>query len=118
MAVQFNASASRQTFFSKPADTNAATIYTANEVRSSTLEAINIATTGASNVTVWLNNGTTDYLLLDALVMGANEQVVYTFGNPVMRDGWSVKVKTSNADDATFTLTVAEETGRLGAQLG
>jgi hypothetical protein len=30
-----------------------------------------------------------------------------------MRSGWAVKVMTSNADDATFTLTVAEETGRV-----
>lgn len=117
MSAIFTASASRQTFFSKPADTNAATIYTASEVRSATLEAMNIATTGASDVTVWLNNGTTDYLLLDAFVMAANTQLLHTFGNPVMRDGWSVKVKTSNADDATFTLTVAEETGRLQSGL-
>ena len=116
MSVSFNASAQRQTFFSKPANTNAATIYTCNNVRSATFEAINIATTGASNVTVWVNNGSTDYLLLDAYAMASYDQVLHTFGHPVMRDGWTVKVKTSNADDPTFVLTVAEETGILDAR--
>lgn len=118
MSIQFQANASRQTFFSKPANTNATTIYSCvlsggTSSGTATFEAINIACTGASDVTVWLNNGTTDYLLLDAFVMNANTQLLHTFGNPVMRDGWSVKVKTSNADDTTFTLTVAEETGRV-----
>lgn len=117
MPAQFNASASRQTFFSAPANTNAATIYSASQVRAATLEAISIATTGAANVTVWLNNGTTDYLLLDAYVMAANTQVLHTFGNPVLRSGWAVKVKTSSANNATFVATVAEETGRLQSDL-
>jgi hypothetical protein len=113
MAVSFQSSGSRQTFFSKPANTTSNTIYSATNVRTSTIEGMNIATTGACNVTVWLYNGTTDYLLLDAYVMAANTQLLHTFGNPVMRSGWAVKVMTSNADDATFTLTVAEETGRV-----
>lgn len=109
MSAIFTGSAPRQTFFAKPADLNAATIYTATGVQKATLEGMNIAVTGASNVTVWLNNGTTDYLLLDAFVMAANTQVLHSFGSPTLRNGWAVKVKTSNADDATFTLTVAEE---------
>lgn len=117
MSAIFTGNASRQTFFSKPANLTANTAYTCNNVRTATLEAVNIATTGASNVTVWINNGTTDYLLLDAFVMAANTQVLHTFGNPVLRDGWTIKVMTSNADDATFTVTVAEETGNLGAKL-
>ena len=108
MSVVFNSTASRQTFFSKPATTNATTIYTATNVKTATLEAINIATTGASDVTVWIGNGT-DYLLLDAYPMPANSQVLHSFGDPVLLDTWTVKVKTSNADDATFTLTMAEE---------
>jgi hypothetical protein len=109
MSASFTATASRQTFFSKPADTNAATVYSCAIPGSATLESVNIAVTGASNVTVWINNGSTDYLLLDAFVMAANTQVLHSFGNPVMRDGWAIKVKTSNADDATFVVTVAEE---------
>ena len=111
MPVSFEANGSRQTFFSKPADTNAATVYTCvlGAGDTATLEAVNIATTGASNVTVWLNNGTTDILQIDAFVMAANTQVLHSFGNPVLRDGWSIKVMTSNADDATFTVVVAEQ---------
>jgi hypothetical protein len=109
MSASFQASASRQTFFSKPANTTANTAYTCAIPGTATLESVNIAVTGASNVTVWLHNGTTDYLLLDAFVMAANTQLLHSFGNPVMRDGWAIKVMTSNADDATFCVTVAEE---------
>jgi flagellar basal body rod protein FlgG len=111
MSVSFEATGSRQTFFSKPANTTANTVYTCalGTGDTATLEAVNIAVTGASNVTVWVNNGTTDYLLLDAFVMAANTQLLHSFGNPVLRDGWSIKVMTSNADDATFTVVVAEQ---------
>jgi O-glycosyl hydrolase len=111
MPVSFDSNGSRQTFFSRPANTTANTVYTCalGVGDTATLEAVNIATTGASNVTVWINNGTTDYLQMDAVVMAANTQVLHTFGNPVLRDGWSVKVMTSNADDATFTVVMAEQ---------
>ena len=111
MAVSFEANGSRQTFFSKPSNTTANTVYTCalSDGSTATLEAINIACTGACNITIWLNNGTTDYLLLDAFVMAANTQVLHDFGNPVLRDGWAIKVMTSNADDATFTVVVAEQ---------
>jgi O-glycosyl hydrolase len=111
MSVQFTSDGSRQTFFSKPANTTANTVYTCalGAGDTATLESVNIATTGASNVTVWLNNGTTDILQIDAFVMAANTQVLHSFGNPVLRDGWSIKVMTSNADDATFTVVVAEQ---------
>ena len=99
-----------QTFFSKPAVITAVTMYTVPaSVKSARFVSMNIATTLASNVTVWLNDGSTDRLLLDALAMGANAQRADTFGHPELKAGWSVKVMTSNADDASFTLTVAEQ---------
>lgn len=114
MSVTFTKTAPRQTYFSKPADTNAATVFT-SAAEAVTVESLNIATTLAANVTVWIYNGTTDYLQLDAYAMGANANALFTFGNPVLRSTWAVKVMTSNADDATFTLTVAEETSRMAA---
>jgi hypothetical protein len=111
MPVSFESVGSRQTFFSKPANTTANTVYTCalGVGDTATLEAINIACTGACNITIWLNNGSTDYLLLDAFAVSANTSELGDFGNPVLRDGWSVKVMTSNADDATFTVVVAEQ---------
>lgn len=98
-----------QTFFSKPAVITATTLYTVPaSVKSARVVGLNIATTGASNVTVWLNDGS-DRLLLDAFVMAANTQRTDTFGHPELKAGWLVKVMTSNADDASFTLTVAEQ---------
>jgi hypothetical protein len=113
MSVQFNTTGARATYFSKPADTNAATIYTNSNVKFATLQAVNIAATGAASATVWVNNGSTDYLVLDAKSISANTTETYTFGNPVLQDGWSIKVKTSSANNITFTATVAEETGRV-----
>ena len=111
MPVQFNSPGARQTFFSKPANTTANTIYTCavGAGGSATLDSINIACTGACNITIWLNNGTTDYPLLDAFAVSANTSEQGDFGQPTLRDGWSIKVMTSNADDATFTAVVAEE---------
>ena len=111
MPVQFTSTAgSRQTFYSTPADTNAATIYSCQVGAggTATVEALHVATTGAANITAWINDGT-DHLVLDAVVQAADIAITYDFGNPVMRDGYLFKVKTSNADDASFMLTVAEE---------
>jgi hypothetical protein len=110
MTVSFNLSGNIQTAYSKPADTNYATIYTVPDgVRRVVLVGMNIAVTGASSVTVAYNNGSTDVLLIDALSMSANTFRTDDFGNVTLQEGWSVKVKTSNADDTTFVLTYAEE---------
>lgn len=110
MAVSFNSAARRITFFSKPSDTSAATIYTApTYILSTTMEAVNIAATGAADATVWLNDGSTDYLLLDAKSLKANTTEEYDFGNPVLEPGYAIKVKTSSANNLTFTVTIAEE---------
>jgi len=99
-----------QTFFSKPADTVSNTIYTVpSGVKVARIVSMNIATTGASNVTVWINDGTADRLQLDANVMAANTKLTETLGHAALKTGWIVKVMTHNADDATFTLTVAEQ---------
>jgi hypothetical protein len=110
MSLIFQLTGTIQTTHSKPADTNYATIYTApTDARRAIIVGLNIATTGASNVTVAYNNGTTDVLLLDAYVMAANTTQLFDFGHIALQEGWTVKVKTSNADDATFVLTYSEE---------
>jgi hypothetical protein len=110
MSVTFQVGGNIQTAHSKPTDTNYATIYTVpTGARRAVLIGVNTATTGASAVTVAYNNGTTDVLLMDAVAMSANTVRTDDFGNVTLQTGWVVKVKTSNADDATFVLTYAEE---------
>ena len=111
MGVRFiSERGTRQTFYATPADTNAATLYTCavGPGGTATVEALHVATTGAANITAWINDGT-DHLVLDAVVQAADIAITYDFGNPVMRNGYLFKIKTSNADDASFMLTVAEE---------
>lgn len=100
--------ATRTTRFAKPADTNAATMYTVTSIPRAALDHLNIASTGAAAYTVWINDGTTDYLLADAISLGANSRVDLDFGEPSLLEGWSVKVKTSSANNLTFTLVMAE----------
>jgi hypothetical protein len=109
MPAMFNARGNRQTYPSKPSGTSAVTIYTCANVRSSTLEAINIATKQAVIVSVIVNDGTTDYDLFPAVSLPANIQLLHHFGNVVLLKGWSVKVQTSVASQVSFVLTVAEE---------
>jgi hypothetical protein len=110
MSVSFNLSSNIQTKHSKPSDTNYATIYTVEGgAQRATMLAMNIAVTGASAVTVAYNNGSTDVLLMDAVSKSANTSEKHDFGPISLLEGWSVKVKTSNADDTTFVLTYAEE---------
>lgn len=97
------------THFAKPADTNAATIYSVpTGVSSAKLMGMNIAANAASNVTVAINNGTTDYQLLWTYALGANTSREDDFGGPVLQAGWSLKVTTSNANNASFVATIRE----------
>lgn len=102
------------TKFAKPADTNAATIYTVPGAPArARLVGLNISgdvTSGAA--TVWINDGSTDWLVLDAKAISANTTEVYDFGHPILSAGHSVKVKTSAASKITFALTVSEMLSR------
>lgn len=99
-----------RTIAAKPADTNAATIYSPASPAVGILNSIHIASTATADATVWWNDGSTDYLLLDAYTMPANEAVTFTFGGPVVRggDGAVIKVKTSSASNLTFTARIDE----------
>lgn len=114
MSVQFVKQGSRLTKAAAPADTNAATLYTVGaDMLGAVLSGMNISGTSTSgSATVWWNDGSTDYLLLDAKAISANTTELYTFGNPFIKPGGSIKVKTSNANHLTFVLTVEQMTGR------
>ena len=100
--------ATRTTRFSKPADTNFATPYTVTTIPRAGLDGLNIASGAAAAYTVAINDGTTDYLLADAVALGANSRIDMDFGQPVLLDGWAIKVKSSVPNALTFTLTISE----------
>lgn len=96
------------THFAKPADTNAATIYTCpTGIDHAHFDSLSVAVNGAANITVQVNNGTADYELLWTVAFAANTRAQYEFGF-VLQPGWAVKVTTSNADDASFVANVRE----------
>lgn len=112
MSVDQDLQGSRQTFFSAPTTTSAATIYSVpTGVKSAVVVGLNIAaTSGGAAATAWINNGTTDFPVLDAKSVSANTSELYTFGNPALKTGWSFKVKDGTGSKLTFTLTIVEET--------
>jgi len=97
------------TYVAKPADTNAAAIYTVpTGVARAQLIGITSAANGASNITISINDGSADYQMLWTYALGANTSRTDNFGYPVMQAGWSLKVTTSNANNASFVATVRE----------
>ena len=109
MSVQFQKVGNRQTFHSKPSDGSATTVYTASNVRA-TLSSVNISCHTAGNATVIINDGSTDFTVLDGYVMSVNTSELFTFGSLVLEDGHSVKVQSNTGDYFTYTVTIEEET--------
>lgn len=107
MSVTFPAPSLLGSSKAKPADTLAATLYTAPAAQAVVVVAMNIAATAAASATVWLGDGT-DWLLLDAKAIAANTTETYTFGNPVLLSAHTIKIKSSSASNLTFVLTTAQ----------
>ena len=112
MTAVFNAEARRSTHFKKPADTNANTIYTCGTGVIATIEALSMTAEGAATATAWINDGSTDWVIQWAESLTTDTHHTETFGHPVLKPGWSVKVKSSVADKITFMLVIAEELSR------
>jgi hypothetical protein len=111
MSVTFQIPGNIQTFFAAPSNTSAATIYNREAgVDNVVLVGLNItSTTGGAAATVWINDGSTDRLVLDAKAIAANTAELYDFGNPSIPIGGSVKVKDGTGSKLAFALTIAEE---------
>lgn len=110
-AVSFNTQGQRSTVFAKPADTNAATVYTAPAGgKGSTLLGIAICAGTSATATVMINDGTTDWNLLTAKSVSANTTETYEFGNPVLKPGYTLKVQSGTGNTLTYIATLAEVT--------
>jgi hypothetical protein len=113
MSVSFNATARRRTAFKAPANTTAVSFDAVDEI--TTLESLVIcATTSGAAASVWINDGTTDWPLLDAKAIAANTTETYDFGNPVLEKTWALKVKDGTGAKLTFTATFATQTRQGG----
>lgn len=111
MSVEVNISGPRVTKFSTPGDTNYATIYTCLGAQA-TLIGIVISPLGTANATIAINDGSTDHVLLNARGMTSGNSENWSFANIGLKNGWSIKVKSSVASTITFAAIIAEETGR------
>ena len=112
MPANFEARARRSTYFAKPGDTNTATIYTCSTGIVATVEGVSMTADGAATGTIWISDGSTDWVIQWAESLTTDTHHFESFGQPVLKPGWSVKVKSSVASKITFMLTVAEELQR------
>ena len=108
MSVAFDKIARHQTVYTKPANTSATTVYTASNM-TATFEAISISCHTAGSASVTINDGSTDFVVLDTYAMDANTSELFTFGNPILLDGYTIKVTSSTANYFTFATTIAEQ---------
>lgn len=109
MSAAFSKTGQRKTIFSAPANTSETSAHTVpsggvGEV----LQGINIAVGTAANISVRVNDGSTDWYLLDTYSQAANTTETYTFGEVFLEPGWIVKVTTSTANEAVFAITVEQ----------
>lgn len=72
------------------------------------LEAIHIAAEGSANVTIEINDGTTDFTIQPTKAYSSGDRETLEFGNPVLRDGYSIKVTDSSSGNVTFAITYTE----------
>lgn len=105
----YNERGNRQTEHSKPSDTSATTVYTATNV-TATIESVSISCHNAGTATIIINDGSTDWTVLDQYAMSANTSEFFTFGKPELLDGHSIKVQSSTANYFTYSVTYIEET--------
>lgn len=92
----------------KPSDTNEATLITLADRGGLLLQLVIANNTGsAANATVKWNDGTTDWDIVSAKSIAANDSTII---DPFIRvpDGGSIKVTSGTGDALTFTATVVE----------
>jgi hypothetical protein len=88
----------------KPADTNYATIYTSGDGYS-VISSVIIAWNDPANATVAWYDGTTDWVIADAIPGAAGHVAILDLKGFLLPAGKLLKVKTSDADEITFTVT-------------
>lgn len=95
------------TEFSTPANTSLTTVYTVSKGQF-TLKSIRItsSTTGA-DASVVINDGSTDHYIYNATAIAANDVLMEDDIGYILREGYIVKVKTSLANELTFTISGA-----------
>lgn len=101
-------------YFSKPSDTSLTTAYTQAIPGIAYLSWVNIAAVGGADATVIVNDGSTDYEILSAKTLTADDREFIEFRDPLpLLNGYTVKVKTTTGNNLVFTLLVSD-TARSG----
>ena len=109
MTSQLITYATRVVNFKKPAVTTYETIYSASNTTRAVFDHIAISCHINGSYSVAINDGTTDWVIADAVALTANsEPKALDFGQPVLLREWSIKVKSSVANAFTFMLTMQE----------
>lgn len=79
--------------------TNATTIATPSEKKILTIESITISTAGTGgSISLYVNDGTTDYYIMNALPLGARALYTVTDAHIPLRSGWTLKALASAAN--------------------
>lgn len=113
-AVSFNFIGKRYTKIAKPANTTAVELYVSpSGGKGSTLlgVAISAGGTGAA-ASVIINDGSTDWYLLNGKAVTANTTEIYDFGTPILDPGYKLKVVDGTGNLLTFTATFGEIVSR------
>ena len=79
-----------------------------NEQSYVALRSLLIVVGTASTVSVWLDDGSTTYPLVNAEALGANSRTFIDLGGLVPEVDDIVKVQTSNADEVAFYFNLTE----------
>ncbi len=98
------------TIFSAPSDTSLTTVYTQLLPDGyAFLQSVNIAAVAGADATLIVNDGTTDYEILSAKTLSADDRefLEWQDGLP-LREDYIIKVKSSVGDALVFTLVINE----------
>ena len=118
-ASSVNIGGQRRVIGLKPANTSEATMLTAGDDRP-VIVGLVIAnnTGGAVAATVRWGNGTTDYDILAAKSIAANDVYIPDLPPVPLRNGYTVKVTSGSGNALTFTLVVVSEGSTLYGSSG
>lgn len=107
-AAAINIGGQRRAIGLKPANTNEATMLTAGKDMPVLIGLIVANNTGsAANATVRWGNGTTDYDIVAAKSIAANDSYLPDLPPIPLREGYTIKVTSGTGNALTFTLVIA-----------
>lgn len=95
-------------YFRTPSDTNYAQLFPTTGTASSNALVSSVIVTwiGGGDATIAINDGTTDHVILSAKTGSADDYLIFEPTGMILPQGYVLKVKTSAANQITFTANV------------